>query len=633
MTKKIILTVLAALALLVATPAVTASAAPSMPGVATRDIIPDPIKDILPGPIKDAVNNCRESPEPASHFDSFASNLGDPPEEGTVGVYGESGFAGFRWHTYDLGCNPLSSWSATTMDTWLGNSGLRTAEFIIAVNTSAQKAILSDQLFGPFDQVVSKVTDGLAKSVFQAWLPIMLMALALLVFWWTRRADMAKVGANVGLALVVMVGCTAILQAPTQAVNFVAKTTKEGQNLIYGNAINVGGDGETVVTPDSQGAFLVEWGLHKVWLQGLTGNRGEMTATERKLWEASRISLSEEGNVDVEAKKKNWEEAAKQLKKENPQAYARLTGKAGGRAELGFVAAFRAFAMCIGTSLASILVLIGLIVLRVTVIALACFGAFLILPGIRERFIPHMVIPVAIVVNSMLAATIGIVNAVLVSLILDSALATWLAFGLINALCLVVLWFMWPLVDFRRVGGGERVGLALLRQLVRLVSSLGGGALAGSIAGKKASDASDSGAPATKFPQPNAPDPGTGIAPRRPEMAENSYQGWGRFGAGWAYDSPGMRLSAERHGHDPDTLAIIAQPVKSQPRQGTAIPLSDRPWEHRTQGAVVEAVQHRPRAWKPQEAEDTSVRHKPAVLAGQVVSQEVVVWKPSEEKK
>jgi hypothetical protein len=361
-------------------------------------------------------------------------------------VYGKYGYAGLRWHTYDLGVGGDLRDPWAIVDTGFGNWMFTCAKFFVGLANSLHQANRADSLSG-LDPVLTKGTTAVHDALYQPFLPIALIMLAILLLWRTHRSDLPASVRAVGWALLVMTLAIGLFQYPVRAVNGVDQMESGTISQIdTGFSQATGGTGDPTL---SQSEMLVETVLYRQWLRGEFGNPDSAVAKQygRDLYDAQAYSRTERQRLDAQpstatffekAKNAKFNDTANKIQAADPTAYDYLTGHGHSRLGAGFVAVAVALPTAGFRAVADLLVFAARIIIRLLVIffpGLAVVGVLLVGP-VRTA----LVAGAAAVVNSVVFSVGAGINVLAANILLgpDVHLPTWLAVVFLGVISLIM---------------------------------------------------------------------------------------------------------------------------------------------------------------------------------------------------
>src|SRR5690606_25966842 len=155
-------------------------------------------------------SDCKDSPTPEIPGRGIAGFFAGEPDEippagdpfatdSATTIFEQYGYAGLRWHTYDLGCGPDAmrhpdAVIGTAVRNWLFQMPIA----LIAMTGSITQAAFTPDFLGTFDGSVEDISSALHKNLFASWIPFVIAALGILIIFKARRASLASSAAAVG---------------------------------------------------------------------------------------------------------------------------------------------------------------------------------------------------------------------------------------------------------------------------------------------------------------------------------------------------------------------------------------------------------------------------------------------------
>lgn len=376
-------------------------------------------------------------------------------------IFAAYGYAGLRWHTYDLGCtggSPEASVGSTVAN-WL----FTIPKAVVAATGALLGAAYEPSFLRVFDPLVQTVVDALRKSVFDQWAGLVLAGLGFLIVWRARRSSLRTTAAALGWALLVMMLATVLFRWPvvagqaadvTVTSTMSAVTTALGQNDANGRS----------TTGEVAAAGLHDALLYQVWLGGQFGDANSVTARRYgpALFDAQALTWAEAATLNAdpaagqqifEAKKAKFTQIAAQVQATDPDAYEYLTGRRSD-ARVGFAAlALLAVACAVPFLIAASLLVIGaLVITRFAVMLFPVIATLGLFPAMRSLVIGVGNTVAAAIINSMVfgIGTAVMVKAFGVVMAPGNGLPSWLVVALVLLLT-VVMWY--ALRPFQRLTG------------------------------------------------------------------------------------------------------------------------------------------------------------------------------------
>lgn len=418
---------------------------------------------------------CLRAPNPGTPDSGFGGWFAGKPTWQTGGgsgsglLYSNFGYAGYDYTTYDISCADTLMHPDYKLESTLANGEFMIATGIVAAsNALREKAWSPGSLWAWANPLVEGATRAIYERVFSVFGIVTIAVVGIYLLWRSRQAHMSTALTTAGWALLVLVAVTALAKWPVHSAN-VADTALVSTLGIVHDAIgpaNQTGPTQPCSNPvpgacdDTRppavraGDTAVDTLLYRNWLRGTLGSADSETAQKYgyALYQAKSLSWEDVAAIEddpaqrqgiIEAKKRDWMKVAEQIRFEDPEAYEYLRGTKGmERVGAGFVAILAAISYASFDIVASLLVLLGFLVIRWAVIAAPALGTIGLLrpasAGIRR------------LVNAVLAAMFNVVifgtGAAIylfaVNLIMSTpSLPGWLQVTLV-LLCGVVGWIL-----------------------------------------------------------------------------------------------------------------------------------------------------------------------------------------------
>ncbi|MEE2061589.1 hypothetical protein [Rhodococcus artemisiae] len=322
--------------------------------------------------------DCKEVPTPEfpnevieTTFDS--SSASRSPRDGGGGTGYESyGWAGLKWHTYDLGCGEdLVKAPGAVGDTTLGNTFLTIGKSLAAAafwlddqtktGQDAAEAGVTPALsqagvtpaLSQFDRIVYSISEGMS-GVYTQWLGIALIIVASIVLWKALKADAAGVTRTSAIAAAGLMLGALFVGAPQKAVQVADETfgslITETQDQIFSVQFGDGPGGGTLTGgPTDPKNVLIDRIFLPDWRTGWFGTNYDAADSARlgpKLRDALAFSYEEQERVKndpqaqaelAEQKADKFREIVDALESDYQLSYYQFQGKDSGRTSTGFL--------------------------------------------------------------------------------------------------------------------------------------------------------------------------------------------------------------------------------------------------------------------------------------------------------
>lgn len=311
---------------------------------------------------------CKEVPRPEypnevlqTVVDSDSAN--QPAIQNGTG-YETYGWAGLKWHTYDLGCGAdLVRAPSAVGDTSLGNVFLSIGKTFAAAafwldgqtKTGAAAARAGiDPALEKFDRIVISVSSAVGQ-LYGQWVGIGLIVVASMVLWKALRGDAAGITKTSGVAAAGLALGALMIGAPQKALEVADNTfgslITETQDQIFSMSFGEGEEQGTLsggrTDPKNvliDRIFLEDW--RKGWF-GTNYDKDDKAELGPKLRDSLAFSYAEQQQVSGDPKAadelatqkgKVFEEIVKSLGDDFQLSYQQFQGKDSGRTSIGFMA-------------------------------------------------------------------------------------------------------------------------------------------------------------------------------------------------------------------------------------------------------------------------------------------------------
>ena len=208
-------------------------------GPPAASVAADPIGPAVP----EATDYCRLAPPaetPGAGVAGFLDPQQDLPFDGTA--YGDHGYAGFFWWSYDPGCvNSVtqlvgiqSPWDASgaSQTTQVGNWLLGGAVLLDAWATGMRARALDPDTFSSLDRFMSTVASAGFAVLVQPWVWLPLVMLGLIVLSLALRGNLPEVLRRVAAALAGLAILTVAAAAPMDLIRSADQTLVDAQQRI-----------------------------------------------------------------------------------------------------------------------------------------------------------------------------------------------------------------------------------------------------------------------------------------------------------------------------------------------------------------------------------------------------------------
>ncbi|ADD40200.1 hypothetical protein [Stackebrandtia nassauensis] len=440
---------------------------------------------------KPSGQTCKEPPVPGSPDTGMAGWFAEPdlPKDSDVqGMYTKYGYGGYDLNLYGADCTGELPGGAQS-----GND-LANLEFTLATgiigsaNGLRQAAWEPSGMWGWADNFVEKASSAIYEKVFSVFGAITIGLVGLYLLWRSRQADMSMAVTTAGWAVLVLVVVTAVAAYPTESAKYADSALTGSLNVIQ-DAVGPPAEEDCPGNEDCDDtrapalrASDMATGeiLYNNWVRSVFGQSPEVeyAGNNKKkvtdynsaykygpaLYDAQAFSWKEINDLRkakpeeregmrkdmVDDKKDQWRKVTALIEKEDPEVYYNITGANGwDRVGTGFLALLSAIFFALFDITASILIILGFLIIRWAVVALPLIGTIAMLRPASAGFKRLISAVLAAVINVIVFGVAAAVYLFAVSQILAASLPGWLQvllIGLIGA----VAWML--LRPYRRIG-------------------------------------------------------------------------------------------------------------------------------------------------------------------------------------
>lgn len=333
------------------------------------------------------IDDCKSAPIPEAPGRGISGFFtpSDPPQ--TKGpswahgapVYEKYGQAGLTFQTYDLGCGPdVGRDPGAVVSTTFANWILELPKFGVAAAGALLNAAYHPTYLTVFNPLLRTATHALRVSLFDKWVPLTLAVIGLILLARSSRMAFAHAAVTLAWALLIMVIAMGVFNYPVKAGS--AADASVGKVLGDVNT-GINGQGSVKNPANAAAGALSNAVLFEQWKMGTFGRSNSATADKyaKAIYTGQALTYNEAklvrtdpdgaGKRLLDKKAYQWEDAAAQVKKTDPDAYQYLTGhQGGGRIAAAFVAFFAAACSVPFPIVGSLLMIGAFLIIRLAVV-------------------------------------------------------------------------------------------------------------------------------------------------------------------------------------------------------------------------------------------------------------------------
>ncbi|MCD0442300.1 hypothetical protein LO763_01500 [Glycomyces sp. A-F 0318] len=378
-----------------------------------------------------------------------------------------------------------------------------------AANSMRQAAWEPDNMWGWSNRFMEQGTEVLYSQIFTVFGAVTVGLIGLYLLWRSRQADMNNAVTTVAWAVLILVLVTAVVRWPVKAAEYTDQALTIGMNLStvlinddavegciredgmdqdrYDELKELNGENfcidtrtAAVVASDTVSGQV----LYQNWLRTMLGQSEEVTYQERNgevvedaegnpvvtesnaaykygpaLFAAQAFSWEEDAEAQdpgtrndlIEEKQETWQNLVAQIQTEDPEAYANISGqRAWERTGTGFLALLTAIFFSLFDLTASILIILGFMIVRFAIVALPIIGTIALLRPAGGPFKRLVNTVLGAIINVAIFSLAAVIYIWASSRILATAMPVWLQVVMIGLLG-VAAWLL--LRPGRRIAG------------------------------------------------------------------------------------------------------------------------------------------------------------------------------------
>jgi hypothetical protein len=398
-----------------------------------------------------------------------------------------------------------------------------------AANSMRQAAWEPDTMWGWSNQFMEQGTEVLYRQIFTVFGAVTVGLIGLYLLWRSKQADMNNAVTTVAWAVLILVLVTAVVRWPVKAAEYTDTALTIGMNLSTVLISDDTAEGciredgmdqdryddlkeDNQANPnfciDTRTAAVVASDtvsgqvLYQNWLRTMLGQSEEVKFQERDgevvedaegnpvvtesnaayrygpaLFAAQAFSWEEDAEAEdpgtradlIEEKQENWQKLVTHIQTEDPEAFANIRGeRAWERTGTGFLALLTAIFFSLFDLTASILIILGFMIVRFAIVALPIIGTIALLRPAGGPFKRLVNTVLGAIINVAIFSLAAVIYIWASSRILMTTMPVWLQVVLIGLLG-VAAWL-------------------LLRPGRRIIGLAQGGGVADSFLGRRTSE-------------------------------------------------------------------------------------------------------------------------------------------------
>lgn len=405
--------------------------------------------------------------KPAKDADPFA----DPDDLSIESVYGTTP----QWWTYDNGCTGQFVAGAGTA---LGNMLLEISGLLPNwTHALLHTVIAPGSWLRELEQPVLDALDATRAGVWTPWLPVVVLAVAVVVLLRARGGRVAGSVNAAAWALLILVGTSWILNYPSDSIRMVDSGVRTATTLIAsGFDTSDATDRSADAVMARQMDQVVRSTQYRTWLTGAFGdpNTGTATTYGPRLFDATHFTWDEyetyrddpqgKGRRIVEAKADAFQEIAERVKADDPRAYEYFRGgKWSQRSTTAFVNAVIVVIVCGYLLVAGVSILLAFALIRLLVPIAPVAGVLFMIDHTRDMAVGMLRRVVGPLVMGPVCLLLGLVLLRFDSVILATTMWFPVKLAIIGGLVVIAWTFTRPgAYSVRPLWHGLRAGASFV---------------------------------------------------------------------------------------------------------------------------------------------------------------------------
>jgi len=419
------------------------------------------------------------------------------------GAYTNYGYAGYGLPVFAQDCISDLVPNADSAGNDLASLEFTLATGIIGASNGMREAAWNPGgMWGWANDFLDTASEAIYEKVFSVFGAITVALVGMYLIWRSKQADMSMAVTTTGWAVLILIVVTAVARWPVESATF-ADDGLTASLAVVQEAI--GPQPEGTCTDDcrdlrspAQNASDMATGevLYMNWLRATFGKSEEVEFKRNNdgeiihdpdgnpvvsggnvaykygpaLFDAQAMTwaeISESRNSPddrqqiIAGKQEQWLKVAAAIEREDPEAYATLTGARGwDRVGTGFLALLSAIFFAAFDITASVLIILGFLLIRWAVVAIPLIGTIAILRPASGGFKRLVSMVVAAIINVVVFGVAAAVYLFAVSHILSASIPGWLQVILIGLLGVVAWMVLRPYRRIASLRGGSTLAEA-----------------------------------------------------------------------------------------------------------------------------------------------------------------------------
>lgn len=323
--------------------------------------------------------SCAEAPEVDTPGKGFTAALdpgaATPGDQGSPRTpYGEYGYAGQLWHTYDLGCTSGLTDPISPAMTALANGLFNVAKDFAAMTNGLHYLLLDPHAFDWLNALVQAVSGTMFEGVFSVWAQLALLIFGSILLWHGKTGDNAG-AAKRGIWAIIgfwMAASAALL--PVTYNDFFREHLVAMTGAAQAGFVDPSQSDSANAMPDA----VMKTVVYDNWLTGEFGASDNEQAKKygAQLLDAQACNKREhaDGRCNTEEKRAKFEEVAQKVKDDN-QNYTTFQGtNYWPRVSAATIAVYQGFYVYLFQLISKVIIVLSLVMIAVLIFLLPITG-------------------------------------------------------------------------------------------------------------------------------------------------------------------------------------------------------------------------------------------------------------------
>lgn len=332
---------------------------------------------------------CGEAPNPERPGSGMVGAI-DPPSldhgDPGKGFYGKYSYAGTQWNVYQKPSTPCIPDATATIDTWAGNQLFNVGKNLVGATNSLHYQLISqDSMFGDIDKAVEQGAKAFFNNVYAQWFGVAALILAVMLFRYIWRGDMASIGRR-GMWALAGMWLAASVFTVTGVYQTIDATLLKTTSQVQAGFLS--GEEAHKSQRDQMPNMLYDNVIYNNWLRGEFGDPKSENAKrygprllDDQAWTKTDVQDAN-SQSKVDAKANDYKSLPDKLGAD--KGY--FMGTDGSRTGIGALAMFQGFAFALFQLFAKAAIVLAQLMLRLLILASPLIGLMaMVMPDLLRK--------------------------------------------------------------------------------------------------------------------------------------------------------------------------------------------------------------------------------------------------------